>query len=260
MKKSNLDTLFYSAGGLVLLAILASGALTVLLLPALLRLRVGHALTQKWVYDKQYGVPLARRFYQNKPLTMLDIPAVMHTHAMNIPDPETPTGAKGVGEMTKSGSELTGHEDGIGESDAASSGLGGIADSFAGIKPAAAKAIDLRSSHSSLVPEQHLADPSRVRQILINLLDNALKFTSHGHVAPARAGKGLCGLAIDGQVLVEHVSEGVAEHRLDALNVVKIKELEAVRFNLFHDGIAKAGERFAVGDGLNHGVAESLPR
>ena len=63
-----------------------------------LNLGVGHALTQKWVYDKQYGVPLARRFYQNKPLTMLDIPAVMHTHAMNIPDPETPTGAKGVGE------------------------------------------------------------------------------------------------------------------------------------------------------------------
>ena len=63
-----------------------------------LNLGIGHALTQKWVYDKQYGVPLAKRFYQNKPLTMLDIPAVMHTHAMNLADPETPTGAKGVGE------------------------------------------------------------------------------------------------------------------------------------------------------------------
>ena len=63
-----------------------------------LNLGIGHALTQKWVYDKQYGVPLAKRFYQNKPLTILDIPATMHTHAMNLADPETPVGAKGVGE------------------------------------------------------------------------------------------------------------------------------------------------------------------
>ena len=61
-------------------------------------LGVGHALTQKWVYDKQYGVPLAKRFYQNKPLTLLDIPAVMRTEALNLADPETPVGARGVGE------------------------------------------------------------------------------------------------------------------------------------------------------------------
>ncbi len=61
-------------------------------------LGIGHALTQKWVYDKQYGVPLAKRFYQNKPLTILDIPSVMKTHALDLADPETPTGARGVGE------------------------------------------------------------------------------------------------------------------------------------------------------------------
>ena len=41
-------------------------------------LGIGHALCQKWVYDPQYGVPLAKRFHHNKPLTILDIPA---THA-----------------------------------------------------------------------------------------------------------------------------------------------------------------------------------
>jgi CO/xanthine dehydrogenase Mo-binding subunit len=61
-------------------------------------LGIGHALTQKWVYDKQYGVPLATRFHHNKPLTMLDIPAVMKTVVLDMPDPETPTGARGVGE------------------------------------------------------------------------------------------------------------------------------------------------------------------
>jgi CO/xanthine dehydrogenase Mo-binding subunit len=61
-------------------------------------LGIGHALTQRLVYDKQYGVALARRFYQNRPLTILDVPATMQTEALNLADPETPVGARGVGE------------------------------------------------------------------------------------------------------------------------------------------------------------------
>lgn len=60
-------------------------------------LGIAHALFQKLVYDPHYGVSLARRFHYNKPLTMLDIPG-MRAHALGLPDPETPTGAKGVGE------------------------------------------------------------------------------------------------------------------------------------------------------------------
>jgi CO/xanthine dehydrogenase Mo-binding subunit len=63
-----------------------------------INLGVGHALQQKWVYDQQYGVALARRFHHNKPLTILDIPPTMHTLALALADPETPTGARGVGE------------------------------------------------------------------------------------------------------------------------------------------------------------------
>jgi len=63
-----------------------------------INLGIGHAQQQKWVYDAQYGVPLAKRFYHNKPLTILDIPATMRTEALGIADPETPTGARGVGE------------------------------------------------------------------------------------------------------------------------------------------------------------------
>ena len=61
-------------------------------------LGIGHALCQKWVYDPQYGLPLAKRFHHNKPLTILDIPATMQWAAVDIPDPETPVGARGVGE------------------------------------------------------------------------------------------------------------------------------------------------------------------
>jgi xanthine dehydrogenase molybdenum-binding subunit len=61
-------------------------------------LGIGHAIGQHWVYDQHYGVPLAKRFYQNKPPTILDAPQKMAWDALNIPDPETPVGARGIGE------------------------------------------------------------------------------------------------------------------------------------------------------------------
>ncbi len=61
-------------------------------------LGIGHALAQKWVYDQQYGVALAKRFYQNRPPSILDAPAQMRWDAVGIPDPETPVGARGIGE------------------------------------------------------------------------------------------------------------------------------------------------------------------
>jgi CO/xanthine dehydrogenase Mo-binding subunit len=61
-------------------------------------LGIGHAIGQKWVYDQHYGLPLAKRFYNNKPPTILDLPVNMQWDAVNLPDPETPVGAKGIGE------------------------------------------------------------------------------------------------------------------------------------------------------------------
>jgi CO/xanthine dehydrogenase Mo-binding subunit len=61
-------------------------------------LGIGHAIGQKWVYDPHYGAMLSTRFYQNKPPTILDVPVDMQWGALDIPDPETPVGARGVGE------------------------------------------------------------------------------------------------------------------------------------------------------------------
>jgi xanthine dehydrogenase molybdenum-binding subunit len=61
-------------------------------------LGIGHAVTQRWAYDQHYGAALARRFYQNRPPTILDAPQNMAWDAVNIADPETPTGIRGVGE------------------------------------------------------------------------------------------------------------------------------------------------------------------
>lgn len=61
-------------------------------------LGIGHAIGQKWVYDPHYGAMLSTRFYQSKPPTILDVPVDMQWAALDIPDPETPVGARGVGE------------------------------------------------------------------------------------------------------------------------------------------------------------------
>jgi CO/xanthine dehydrogenase Mo-binding subunit len=61
-------------------------------------LGIGHAIGQKWVFDGHYGVPLATRFHHNKPPTILDAPQTYHYAALDIPDPETPVGARGIGE------------------------------------------------------------------------------------------------------------------------------------------------------------------
>jgi xanthine dehydrogenase molybdenum-binding subunit len=61
-------------------------------------LGIAHAIGQKWVIDPQYGVTVAERFYTNRPPTILDVPVDMKWNALNIPDPETPVGARGCGE------------------------------------------------------------------------------------------------------------------------------------------------------------------
>jgi xanthine dehydrogenase molybdenum-binding subunit len=66
-------------------------------------LGIGHALGQKWMFDPHYGELLSKRFYQNKPPTILDVPVNMAWGAVGIPDPETPVGSRGVGEPPVAG-------------------------------------------------------------------------------------------------------------------------------------------------------------
>jgi CO/xanthine dehydrogenase Mo-binding subunit len=61
-------------------------------------LGIAHALYQRISYDPRYGLALSRRFYNNRPLTILDVPLDMRAEALGIADPETPVGARGVGE------------------------------------------------------------------------------------------------------------------------------------------------------------------
>jgi CO/xanthine dehydrogenase Mo-binding subunit len=66
-------------------------------------LGIGHAISQRWVYDQRYGVPLNKRFYGSKPPTILDAPKNMAWDTVGLPDPETPVGARGIGEPPVAG-------------------------------------------------------------------------------------------------------------------------------------------------------------
>ena len=60
----------------------------------------GIALSQKWVYDRRWGLLVAKRFYSNRPPGITDIPLdrPMKWAAVDEPDPFTPVGSKGIGE------------------------------------------------------------------------------------------------------------------------------------------------------------------
>ena len=60
----------------------------------------GVALGQKWVMDPQWGLHVAKRFYSNRPPTILDVPheSEMAWTSADLPDPFNPVGCKGIGE------------------------------------------------------------------------------------------------------------------------------------------------------------------
>jgi len=58
----------------------------------------GMARSQKWVYDPRWGSGFANRLYTARPPGILDVPLTMEWVAVNKPDPQTPVGAKGIGE------------------------------------------------------------------------------------------------------------------------------------------------------------------
>ena len=63
----------------------------------------GSALGQKWVYDRRWGLHVSKRFYSNRPPTILDVPheKKMDWVAADLPDPFNPLGARGIGEPSQ---------------------------------------------------------------------------------------------------------------------------------------------------------------
>lgn len=62
---------------------------------------VGLTNLERHVYDPQNGLPANTGLYQNKPPTNMDVPVETIQQAVNIPDPQNPTGGRGIGEPTQ---------------------------------------------------------------------------------------------------------------------------------------------------------------
>tara|TARA_B100001059_G_scaffold236823_1_gene291013 strand:+ start:1627 stop:4062 length:2436 start_codon:yes stop_codon:yes gene_type:complete len=65
---------------------------------------VGLAALERHVYDPQNGLPANTGLYQAKPPTYLDVNLDTKAGAVNIPDPQNPTGGRGIGEPTQGAS------------------------------------------------------------------------------------------------------------------------------------------------------------
>ncbi len=59
---------------------------------------IGMAGSERVVYDPQNGIAANVGFYQAKPPSYLDVPSTMQWGAVNIADPDSPLGTRGMGE------------------------------------------------------------------------------------------------------------------------------------------------------------------
>src|SRR5690606_13895980 len=58
----------------------------------------GMAALERHIYDPQNGLPGNVGLYQAKPPSYLDVPSGMRADAVDLPDPQSPLGTKGIGE------------------------------------------------------------------------------------------------------------------------------------------------------------------
>ncbi len=59
---------------------------------------IGLSALERHLYDPQNGLPASSGFWQSKIPTYLDTPAEIGTGWVDLPDPENPVGARGIGE------------------------------------------------------------------------------------------------------------------------------------------------------------------
>ena len=62
---------------------------------------VGLSMLERHLYDPQNGLPASTGYWQSKVPTYLDTPVKIQTGWVDLPDPENPVGARGIGEPTQ---------------------------------------------------------------------------------------------------------------------------------------------------------------
>lgn len=122
------------------------------------------------------------------------------------------------------------------------------------------------------LPEQVVADPGRVRQMLINLAGNAAKFTESGHVAISVEGVAAPD-QLDLVISIEDTGVGISEDQIASIfeRFVQLEDSRTKRFSGTGLGLAitkqivdamdgKIKVRSVLGEGSCFSVSISLPR
>lgn len=124
--------------------------------------------------------------------------------------------------------------------------LSGVLDDVAALLGSGAneKGIELITDISRDVPDEVIGDAGRIRQILTNLVGNAIKFTTKGHVLVRIAGSGQGGYA-HLAITVDDTGVGIPQDKLDTV------------FHQFEQADASTTRRYG-GTGLGLSICRSL--
>ncbi len=110
---------------------------------------------------------------------------------------------------------------------------------------AQAKGIDLMIDFDMFLPTRYVGDPGRLRQVLTNLMGNAVKFTEAGHVLVRVVGIEAAPGSQQLHVTVEDTGIGIAPEHLDAI------------FGEFNQVESEANRKFE-GTGLGLAITQRL--
>ena len=122
-----------------------------------------------------------------------------------------------------------------------------VVDVYTLLQPGAEeKGLEIRVSHPSESPRVFIGDPTRIRQILINLVGNAVKFTEQGHVDVAYRSIPRPDGRADVRLRVIDTGAGIAPDKLDQV------------FGKFERVEGRAGR--AGGSGLGLSISRHLAR
>src|SRR5690606_31032816 len=93
------------------------------------------------------------------------------------------------------------------------------------------KHLDLALRWDQALPRFFLGDPGRIRQILLNLVGNALKFTERGHVLLAVGHGGAAGGRVRVELAIEDTGIGIPEDSLPVIfdRFTRVNSAEARR-------------------------------